>query len=456
MSVSMNHDQVRVFAQLLRELTGRDVKHSQILKQIAAAKSVAYDALMHRLKNRETERVELTKAELQSIATLLSAVSKRTIELAQVENAAALSVDDTSKPDIYSIWATFKRNAQGKIALFPFTPKKPGDLPTEDFGFGDANLVDAFRLAPIIANFDDGSRKEADVEISSAFTLKLLVVPAEGNKFKSSGLQAVDNLLNALTVSFAPKGTRYIADGCVFRPATLKRVPTVTAEMTRAIEQLQPLLKKMPLTITSGDQKPSSEQEDIQSNHNHSSSLTLLRHALNGMIFLQSIPVHEWRKEINSIEIEARDLTFQGHSGPLNDYKHLIQSLFDALKVIVGIYELAAMPVEDDRWKDVKGLLPLIENIILKDKQRERVGNSVHREQLARDINESIGRLRTMSQIFNETGEEQSDRTSAWISAVWELMRNPLWTVIDDIAIYVRKNPMTAYNGYRLSSWTPD
>jgi hypothetical protein len=455
MSVFMSHDQVRVFAQLLRELTGRDVKHSQILKQVAAAKRVSYDALMHRLKNSEIERVELTGSELQSIATSLTAISDRSIEFNQVKNAATLAVENSSlRPDIFTAWATFKRTALDKIAVFRFTPDNPTDLPPEDFGFCDANLVDASLIAPIIASFNHDTARGTAPEISSAFTLKLLVVPINDNKFKSSGFQAVDKLLNALTGSFAPEGARYIVDGCVFRPASFKRVPTVTGELTRAIEQLQPLIKKMPITLTSGYQAPNLSA--TQSLHNHSSPFTLLRYTLNGMIFLQSIPAGEWRKEIDSIEFGARDLTFQGHSGPLNDYKHLIQSLFAALKTIVGIYELAAMTVEDDRWKDVKGLQPLIENIILKDKQRERVGNQARQEQLARDINASIGMLHTMSHILNEKGEEQSNRADAWISAVWELMRNPLWTVIDDIAAHIPKNPMTAYNGYRLSSWTPD
>lgn len=457
MSISMNYEQVRVFAQLLRELTGRDVKHSQILRQIAAAKTVAYDGFMHRLKNRETERVKFTEAELQCIATLLSAASKRTIERSQVESAASLTLgNDSTTPDIYVTWVTFKNAARGKISLFPFTSNKQGELPDEDFGFGGENLVDAALLAPIVADLNGTRTNGIDLKISSPFTLKLLVIPEKDNRLKSSGFQAVDQLLHALTVALAPEGTRYIIDGCVLRPSSFKGVPTVTAELTRAVEQLQPLHKKTPITITSGLERAASEPTAAHSRHNNSSSFSLLRHTLHGMTFLQSIPPDQWRKEINSIEFAARDLTFQGHNGPLNDYKHLIQSLFDALKTIVGIYELTTTTVGHDRWNDVRGLMSLIENLILKDKQSERTGKPTRREQLAKDLNSSIRQVYILSHISSRPGEEQFDWTSTWLSAIWELMHNPLWTVVDDIAIYVGKNPMTAYNGYRLSTWTPD
>lgn len=458
MSASMNYDQVRVFAQLLREFTGRDVKHSQILRQIASAKHAAYDALMHRLKSRESERLELTEAELQSIATLLSAVSKRTIEPVQIANAATLSVGNApAKSDIYTTWATFKGNAQGRVSLFLFTPDKQASLPDEDFGFEDVNLVDASLLAPTITNFRGGVSQESDIRMSHPFTLKLLVVPEKDNRFKNSGFQAVNDILHALTAVFAPEGTRYMVDGCVFRPSAFKRVPAMTAQLTHALERLRPLFKDSTFNITSGYRKSSPQQRAIHSRHNHSSPFNLLRHTLNRMVSLQSIPPHEWRKEINSIEVAAHNLTFQGHSGPLSDYKRLIQSLFSALKTIIEIHELASVTFESGRWKDAEGLMTLIENIILKDKQRERVGNAALQKQLAKDVNASIGQLQTMGRVLNGEGNDQTNnRTNAWVSAVWELMRNPLWTMMDDIGVHVGKNPMTAYNGYRLSAWTPD
>lgn len=240
MSVSMKHDQVRVFAQLLREITGRDVKHSQILRQIAAAKSVAYDALMHRLKNRETEPIELSLADLQSVATLLGRVSNQPIALPQVENAAYLATGKVpASPATATTWVTFKISAKGKVNLSPFTPAHQGRFPDEDFGFGLENLVDADLIAPSVADFKTPTT-EVELEISSPFTLELLVVPSESNRLKSSGFKALDDLVDALTVNFAPVGSRYIVDGETFRPPSVKRTPILTSELRKAIEKLQP------------------------------------------------------------------------------------------------------------------------------------------------------------------------------------------------------------------------
>lgn len=153
---------------------------------------------------------------------------------------------------------------------------------------------------------------------------------------------------------------------------------------------------------------------------------------------------------------EVSGFRFQGRTGPLYDYTHLLASLFEALKTIVTIHGLAATAVGHERWDDVRSLIPLIENLISIDKQKERTGDTVRRKQLSNYLNSSMRQVYILSHITNKPGEKQFDLMSSWVDAIRELMGNPLWTVADDIAIYVSKTPMTAYNGYRLSTWKPD
>lgn len=452
MPVFMKHDQVRVFAQLLRELTGRDVKHSQILRQIAAAKCVAYDALMHRLKNRETERVELSLTDLQSVAALLSTLSNQPIALPQVENAAYLAAGKIpASPATDTKWVTFKNNFKGKVTLSPSMLAHQGRFPDEDFGFGPENLVDADLIAPSIADFKTRT-SEVELEISSPFTLNLLVVPSESNRLKSSGFQAVDDLVDALTVTFAPTGRRYIVNGETFRPSSVKRTPILTSDLREAIEKLQPTHNTGSSAEATGHPHGTFESKHADPSY----ALSLLRHTWNRLLALQNIPTAYWRMEIDSIETIARGLQFHGRNGPLYDYRHLLASLFEALKTIVTIHGLAAAAVDHERWDDVRSLIPLIENLISIDKRKDRTGDTARRQQLAKDLNSSMRHVYILGHITNKPGEKQFDWRSIWVDAIRELMGNPLWTVADDIAIYLSKTPMTAYNGYRLSSWTPD
>lgn len=51
MPVEMNHQNVRDLARQLREITGRDIKHTEIIAAIATALGRRPDAMMHELKN---------------------------------------------------------------------------------------------------------------------------------------------------------------------------------------------------------------------------------------------------------------------------------------------------------------------------------------------------------------------------------------------------------------------
>jgi hypothetical protein len=51
MPIQLTHDNVRDLAKKLRELTGRDIKHTEIIAAIAGAVGRRPDAMMHELKN---------------------------------------------------------------------------------------------------------------------------------------------------------------------------------------------------------------------------------------------------------------------------------------------------------------------------------------------------------------------------------------------------------------------
>jgi hypothetical protein len=51
MPISFDYDETRALAKQFRELTGRDIKHTQIIEAMATVKGMKGDSLMHMLKN---------------------------------------------------------------------------------------------------------------------------------------------------------------------------------------------------------------------------------------------------------------------------------------------------------------------------------------------------------------------------------------------------------------------
>jgi hypothetical protein len=80
MSIYLSHVEVRAFAKALRELTGRSVRNSHILEDIAASVGLRPDAMMHRLKTPEagsSGRDSTTFPSLSMDDTSISALARR-------------------------------------------------------------------------------------------------------------------------------------------------------------------------------------------------------------------------------------------------------------------------------------------------------------------------------------------------------------------------------------------
>jgi len=55
MPISFDYDETRALAKQFRELTGRDIKHTQIIEAMATVKGMKGDSLMHMLKNADDQ-----------------------------------------------------------------------------------------------------------------------------------------------------------------------------------------------------------------------------------------------------------------------------------------------------------------------------------------------------------------------------------------------------------------
>ena len=55
MPISFDYNEARALAKQFRELTGRDIKHTQIIEAMATVKGMKGDSLMHMLKNAELQ-----------------------------------------------------------------------------------------------------------------------------------------------------------------------------------------------------------------------------------------------------------------------------------------------------------------------------------------------------------------------------------------------------------------
>jgi hypothetical protein len=55
MPISFDYDETRALAKQFRELTGRDIKHTQIIEAMATIKGMKADSLMHMLKSSELQ-----------------------------------------------------------------------------------------------------------------------------------------------------------------------------------------------------------------------------------------------------------------------------------------------------------------------------------------------------------------------------------------------------------------
>jgi hypothetical protein len=419
MTISLDYNQLRVFAQLLRERTGRDVKHSHILKQIAAAKAAPYDALMHRLKNSVSDRIQLEDAELEAIAAGLSLLASETISGSSLyhDATAAVSADTPAGGDRVCVSFWSKDNG---VRYWVYDENE-----FDDFGFDVANLDDAEKLADYLEQSNvrrrmrSGDTPAVDPLLKSQFSLRLLNLPISENQFKRSGLDAIDRVLNALTEAFAPRGTRYIVDGCVFHgPNRAHRQPAI-----ESATEVAPSPQAMASTVRK----------------------------LEAMaLSLQSLPPVEWPGEMD-VDGFVDELRRIPHEGPTWQYGCHLSEIYRALGVLVDFYQVAQVPLVLNTVDGVAALSEIIEVMVRKDLQNNRRGNEAERRRLAEALSGTVATAKKLEKLFTLRSTARN-----WEDAIYTLMKSSRWNVCDDVAAYVPRNPMTAHNGYRPTEWKPE
>lgn len=101
MPLKLDYDNVRDLAKRLRDLTGREIKHTEIIAAIAQSVGRRPDALMHELKGEATKRVERVErphvfrdkyADWAPVVEIPGTVPRRSVELAAASSLGVWSV----------------------------------------------------------------------------------------------------------------------------------------------------------------------------------------------------------------------------------------------------------------------------------------------------------------------------------------------------------------------------
>ena len=98
MPLELKYKNVRDLAKRLRDLTGRDIKHTQILAAIAESVGRRPDAMMHELKGEAAKRVERPHvfrdkyADWAPVTEIPGKVPRRSVELAAASSLGVWSV----------------------------------------------------------------------------------------------------------------------------------------------------------------------------------------------------------------------------------------------------------------------------------------------------------------------------------------------------------------------------
>lgn len=442
MPISLNYEQVRLLAKAIRKRIGRDVKHSTVLNSLAHAVGVSQDAMMHRLKTTPTASLTLDDDALVRLANALGDVDKNKINNWTLSFLCSAVIDpilvvDGSVPPIS--YFTFK-TVEGKTRLFI---NHPGDA-FQDYGFAIRNLMHAELAASALRftndhkNIVEHRNAYFDFEIDAPFTIKLTHVDLEPNRHKRSDTPTLDRLIHELTRMFSGTDGRYIAAGSIFRPALV----AVNAE-----------------THISGTDFANQEDHTLLSDSaqgNTPEPWLYLQIFANSLLALQSASPGDWRNELPMRKRVISILKSNPLPGPIQVFANSLYTLHRAIGTLIDTYEILDLEIEDPRFDELKPVKRLIEEIILKDRQLARRGNEGARRELATLANRSIGMIKSLPDVLKDHKLHIAFDRGHWLDAIWEIMSNPGWDNFDDVAAYIRKNPMTAYNGYRQDNWLPD
>jgi hypothetical protein len=437
MPISLHYDQVRLFAKAARHHIGRDVKHSTILKCLAHAINVPQDAMMHRLKTTPSATVLLDDPALHRLAKALDEADSKRVNnwtvafLCQSVLDPIVIVDKFENTVIYFT----VRQTGGDLKLFP---NRPGDM-FDDLGLEARHLPDVDRVANHLKFTNDHQNNPEALSAYSAptliapFTVRLLLVADDPNRRKMADTVTLDRLAFELSRAFAGKGFRYIFDGSAFRRPNFTQVTDRGASLSRLGKPgAFPVLNDAGWALFQVEMFEASLQA------------------------LASTPPGDWRKEVSRGEQILKNIKANPPALPIREYVDRLYKLHRALATIIETYEFLDLPIHEPRFEESQPIKQLIEEIILKERQQARKGNVAAREQFARLANRSMGLFIAVSHLLKEQQLPITFDRGRWLDAVWEIIANPGWTNFDDVATYVPKNPMTAYNGYRPTGWLAD
>jgi hypothetical protein len=464
MPYNLNHTQLRHFAQQLRERTGRHIKHSEILKQVSITKGEPYDALMHRLKHNPTVTVDLDERDCFNLAQLLSTISGRMIEYNQVEiNASDAMWLFMKDPDVQ---ARAEHNFCTEIDTYRSTPTiftffctdgfvRVSQKPEDECGFSLTSLTSVELALQAIAELDDedgreGERKKYSFE---PFTLRARIIDKEHGDGVFTGLNSVDRLYKWLSSRYSDRLT-IIPDGNVFHEPhnalTLTSGDRLVAEQTRGgIEvfiQHSPTIH--PLTAKSVRPFSPSEATDTQE-----IATGRLEKAYEIAQRIQLLRPDLWLDELRTasdiISLLAEDSKLDGD---LKGFGNQLYRLICGLITLSKLHKLLTSPSlsEVDNAVETRHL---IEEMILSDLARRRIGNDDRRAALVKDYNGSVKTLMALNSISQGPSSEAAVTLGSWLDACHAIASSPLWTVFDDVVAMMEKNVMSNFGGYRPRGW---
>lgn len=441
MSISLNYEQVRLFAKSIRVRIGRDVKHKAILSYIAHAAGDSQDAMMHRLKTTPTATLLLDDAVLSRLAASLGDIDKNKLNDFTLAGLSLMVTDQVlivDKPTWPFTYFTFEA-VEGKTRLSIHHPEDN----FQDYGFAVINIMDAELVINELMLHTDQldvaktTSIDLDFKIDAPFTLKLENVDLEKNRYKMSDTHTLDRLIHEIGRLFLNKEQRYITTGSGFRHENLRRAPG-----TRSVLPTFSDHKALARRGTEEKQSPA--------------PWFYTQIFANSLQSLQLANPADWRNETNTRERVIRILKDCPPPGPIRAYADKLYTLHRATQTLIDAYEKLSFPILDSRMDELQPIKQLIEEIILKEKRDARTGNEEKRKDLASLAARSIGMMRTLPAILKDHDLPIAFDHSHWVDAFREIISNPGWDNFDDVAAYIPKNPMMAYNGYRQDNWTPD
>ena len=462
MLYSLNYTQLRHFAQQLRERTGRHVKHSEILKEVAATKGEAYDATMHRLKHNPSVTIEFDDFDCFNLAQRLSTISGKMIEYNQVEINASDAVWLFTKD------ANLEERAQSNICAeidtfgtvptcFSFFPSngsiRVSQKPEDQYGFSLSDLSSVQLALQAITELDDDEgggvqRKSFDFE---PFTLRACIVAKEHGEGVFTGLRRVDQLYKWLSNRYSYR-LAIIPDGNVFH--TPNSIPTLNQTWTSdAADGFTKMHGQYTPTIHPLIAKSVRPFSSSEATNAHTPVIEKLENAYETVQSIQFDKPELWGIKLQAAFEFLSELARHGPlQDDLKDFANQLYRLTSGLITLSKLHNLLASSTLEN-VDNRNTTQQVIEEMILIDKAKRRVGNARRREDLVKDFNGSVKTLKSLNAHYKVANSKPAVTLASWLDACHAIATSPLWTVFDDVLALTNKNAMTPFGGYRPRGW---